>query len=198
MKIKTHHCLAIASVALLTTIANPVSAGWLDKLITPAAYEEIAAPEAINPPVQGEPSILIENAPIAQPEAYPAPQAYESYAPVYPPAPLNYVAPVHRGGHAVCCKQPRVIYHNHPILALLMHKCKTGHATKVIVEVPTGCCPAEVTVCVPISCAGCVPKMTKTVDLLGRCVYQYCWPCGTKIKIVQRHTGDLVVHSYEL
>lgn len=172
--------------AAVAAIAVPASAGWLDVLVSPVAYEEIAVPEAINAPVQEDHSVMIETAPPVMESTY------ESYAPIYSPAPAAYS----RGGH--CCEQPRVIYRNHPILAMLMHKCKAGQAGQVVVQVPTGCCPTEVALCVPLCCTTCPPEVSKSRDLLGRCVFQYCWPCGTKINIVQRYTGDLVVHSYEL
>ncbi|MEZ6087026.1 MAG: hypothetical protein R3C05_03130 [Pirellulaceae bacterium] len=188
----------LASLFVVGNVRTPVSAGWFDRLVKPVAFEEIPVPDAINPPVQDQPSVLIDPTPVPYSEAYPAYPSYEAHTPVHPPAPLYQPAhPMHHAP-AMCCKQPHVSYRNHPILAMLMHKCKTGHATQVVIEVPTGCCPAEVTVCVPLSCVACPPRVSKTMDLLGRCVFQYCWPCGTKINVVQRHTGDLIVHSYEL
>lgn len=197
--------IRFAILFVFASLTNSANAGWFDNLIKPVAYEEIPVPEVLNAPVQNESSILLHD---STAEAYPAVpseqyvpqpyhdapmhgQVYESYSPIVQAAPMHH----HR--HAVCCKQPRVTYRNHPILAMLMHKCKTGHAHQVVLEVPTGCCPAEVTVCAPL-CCNTVPSMTKHCDLLGRCVFEYCWPCGTKIKIVKRHNGDLVVHSYEL
>ncbi|QDV71057.1 hypothetical protein Poly24_47900 [Rosistilla carotiformis] len=177
-------------VVAIAAIAVPAPAGWLDVLVTPAAYEEIAAPEAINPPVQDDHSVIIDMAPPAIPQA--VEPYYESYSPIYPP-----IAAAH-GSYGHCCEKPRVVYRNHPILAMLMHKCKTGQAGQVVVQVPTGCCPTEVILCVPLCCTTCPPEVDKSRDLLGRCVFTYCWPCGTKINIVQRHTGDLVVHSYEI
>ena len=42
------------------------------------------------------------------------------------------VSPYHRP--AICCKQPKVHYMNHPIMAMLMHKCRTGQAGKVVLH----------------------------------------------------------------
>lgn len=187
MNIKHPICITLLTAAAIVVVTVPASAGWLETLVSPAAYEEIPAPEAIHPPIQNYP------ADIAPPEmSYEVQPNYEAYSPIYAPVPAYHAA------HGKCCEKPKVIYRNHPILALLLHKCKTGQAGPVVVEVPTGCCPTEVTLCLPICCTTCPPEMTKARDLLGRCVYQYCWPCGTKVNIVQRYTGDLVVHSYEL
>lgn len=217
-------CFAAVFCAV-STLASSANAGWLDDIFKPAAYEQIvtpppsdasqapASPHVINAPVQHDQSILlhdetpqpvpqiIDETPVPEPYYGPPMQAHDGPVPGYgQPMPMyeSYMpqpGPPH--GHGTCCKQPKVSYRNHPILAMLMHQCKTGQAHQVVLEVPTGCCPAEVTVCVPVSCQS-VPSMKKRHDLFGRCVYEYCWPGGTKVKIVKRHNGDLVVHSYEL
>jgi hypothetical protein len=27
--------------------------------------------------------------------------------------------------------------------------------------------------------------------------YDFCWPCGERVKIVDRHTGTLIVHTFQ-
>lgn len=193
---KTNRLTGLGVLCVVALCAVPATAGWFDRVVKPVAFEEIPAPAAVNVQVDGGgTSVLVQPAPAPQvapaPHVVHHPQEQISHAPVVVPA------PVHHHAH-VCCKQPKVTYRNHPVLAMLMHKCKTGQAAKIVLEVPTGCCPAEVAVCVPICCTTCPPKLNERKDLLGRCVYEFCWPCGTKIKIIKRRTGDLVVHSYEL
>ena len=175
--------LAVANCVLL----SPVAAGWFERVnVRAASYaEEIPAPvvqehgESVLAP-SGE-GVIVHSEPMP----------HEVYSPVVPAVP-------HHHGHAICCKKPKVVYMNHPVLAMLMHKCRTGQAAKVYVQVPGGCCPVDVSVCVPICCVGQVPHLSQSKDLLGRCIYTFCWPCGTKVCIVKRHSGTLVVHSYEL
>ncbi len=94
-----------------------------------------------------------------------------------------------------CCVQPRIYYWNHPLLATDTCPCDCGETVETHIPVPCQCCPVTVKVCVPRCCQG-APHCEAGRDLLGRKTYDYCWPCGYRIKIVDRHTGALVVHTF--
>ncbi|GEM_PF-5409624 len=94
-----------------------------------------------------------------------------------------------------CCEPPKIRYWNHPLLATDVCPCDCNQTVETHVQVPCQCCPVTVKVCVPVCCAG-APALDIQRDLLGRKTYDFCWPCGYRIKIVDRHTGTLVVHTF--
>ncbi len=93
------------------------------------------------------------------------------------------------------CTTPKVKYWNHPLLAKQYCRCDCGQTVETLLPVPCQCCPVMVKVCVPVCCVG-APTCDVNTDLLGRKVYLFQWPCGYLVKIVDRHSGTLVVHTY--
>jgi hypothetical protein len=88
-----------------------------------------------------------------------------------------------------------------PTITYLHHGCKVCCGctppieTALEVKDPSGCscAPVIIPVCLP-SCCTDVPQVTCHCGLLGRGVVRYDYCCGLTIKIVFRHTGDIVVH----
>lgn len=181
-----------------------------------AAVEEIAAPrnavaddptsaaQVVSPEgqvvIEGEP-VVVENAPAADPHhaASPAPALVQpGHAHAQPAPPHAAAAPLHFPGHApaVCCEKPKIRYWNHPLLARDVCPCDCNQTYETHLEVPCRCCPVAVKVCVPVCCTG-APKLDISRDLLGRKVYDFCWACGYRVKVVDRHTGTLVVHTFD-
>lgn len=95
-----------------------------------------------------------------------------------------------------CCEKPRIKYWNHPLLAKEICSCHLSEELTIVLTVPTECCSVEVPVCVT-ACCDSVPEYECDRDLLGRKTHEYCWPCGQRVKIVDRHTGTLVVHTFQ-
>lgn len=98
--------------------------------------------------------------------------------------------------HQACCEPPKIKYWNHPLLANEICSCHNQHEITVLLTVPTDCCSVEVPVCLT-ACCDSVPECQTGRDLLGRTTHEYCWPCGQRVKIVERHTGTLMVHTYQ-
>lgn len=96
---------------------------------------------------------------------------------------------------AACCEPPKIKYWNHPLLAHAYCGCECKETYTTRLSVPCQCCPVTVKVCIPRCCVG-APSCETHRDLLGRKTYVYCWPCGYSVKIVDRHTGTLVVHTF--
>ncbi len=129
----------------------------------------------------------------------PAPHAYDaghSYDPGHLHGPGHLHASAHRHAAAPCCTPPKIRYWNHPLLGHDVCPCDCDETIETYIPVPSQCCPVAVKVCVPVCCVG-APQCDAGHDLLGRKTYEFCWPCGYRIKVVDRHTGTLVVHTFD-
>jgi len=95
-----------------------------------------------------------------------------------------------------CCSAPKIKYWNHPLLAPERCDCHAAKKQMIVLPIPSDCCSVEVPVCLPCTCEA-PPSCDSHRDLLGRMTYDFCWPCGQRVKIVDRHTGTLVVHTFQ-
>jgi hypothetical protein len=95
-----------------------------------------------------------------------------------------------------CCRVPKIKYWNHPLLASEDCGCHGSDPQTFVLPIQTDCCTVEVPVCLPCDCHG-APHCEPHRDLLGRMTYDFCWPCGERVKIVDRHTGTLIVHTFQ-
>ncbi|QEG42168.1 hypothetical protein [Roseimaritima ulvae] len=103
--------------------------------------------------------------------------------------------PFSQSTSTACCVPPKIRYWNHPLLAADVCPCGCEETIETHLPVPCQCCPVMVKVCVPVCCSG-PPQCNTGRDLLGRKVYDYCWPNGYRVTVVDRHTGTLVVHTF--
>lgn len=210
-----------AVVALAATMLFAGSVLAIEELAPPtnavadaAALGEAALDDVVLAP--GERIVDGPHAPAAPPvspydvvpyEADPAVRAYSGGAPsadvsAYAPAfaqPYSSGAPHPHHAHApaapACCEPPKIRYWNHPLLAAAVCPCDCTETIETYLSVPCQCCPVMVKVCVPACCVA-APQCETGRDLLGRKTYEYCWPCGYRVKVVDRHTGTLVVHTF--
>lgn len=209
--------LALLAVVSLATVPSGIaSAGWLSDLFEPVAYEELAAPpeaaEDVPIPVPEGSSLgfgpgdsVLMNAPLAVEETWMPPlggpgaeQLPGDFVMEDPSAPYSAASPFWPAKTAsarACCDRPSILYWNHPLLASTICRCDCGQTTDLVLSVPNGCCPVDVTVCVP-SCCSDAPAYEVDRDWLGRVTHTYCWPCGYQIEIVQLHIGSWMVHTY--
>jgi hypothetical protein len=94
---------------------------------------------------------------------------------------------------AVCCPKPCITYrHRGPKLCC---GCEPGVPTVLLVKDPCTCCEVEVPVCLPACCQG-EPTVCSGVGFLGRDIVDYEWCCGFSVRVVFKHSGDLLVTTW--
>ena len=95
-------------------------------------------------------------------------------------------------GPAACL--PTITYQHHGCRKVCCG-CEPPIETALEVKDPCDCSCAGVIIpiCLPACCTG-VPEVTSRCGMFGRGVVRYDYCCGFSIKIVFRHTGDIVVH----
>ena len=96
-----------------------------------------------------------------------------------------------------CCPQPCIRYVAHRPCRKTCCCCCTPPVETVLHVQDPCCCTriVEVPVCLPSCCQG-DPCTTSRCGLLCRGVTTFQWCCGYKVRVVFRHCGDVVVHTY--
>jgi len=176
--------------ALLVAAVSPCSAAPPAQKFLPVQKwlaAQVVAPELVAPE------------PVWQKEAMPAPQELPLTVWQKGPAPAVQKMPaeVWQKSAPVCCCPPtrHIAYWDHRICRRKC--CSCVPPVQMVLVVTDPCCPCkcaiEVPVCVPGCCLGS-PVIAARHDLLGRGLVTCTWPSGFKVRIVFRHTGDLLVH----
>jgi hypothetical protein len=95
-----------------------------------------------------------------------------------------------------CCPQRCIRYVKHRRLrCVCCGCCKPPVETVLRVQDPCDCTVVEVPVCLPPCCED-APCVRSRCGLLCRGVVTYDWCCGFKVRVVFRHCGDIVVHTF--
>ena len=94
-----------------------------------------------------------------------------------------------------CC-EPCIRYVAHRLCRKVC--CCCTPPKQIVLQVQDPCCcdrVVQIPVCVP-GCCGDDPCVTSRCGLLCRGVVKYEWCCGFRVRVVFRHCGDIVVHTY--
>ncbi|MFV2067964.1 MAG: hypothetical protein ACC645_13405 [Pirellulales bacterium] len=101
------------------------------------------------------------------------------------------------GALTICCEKPCIIYRHHGRCRKVCCTSAPAIKTVLLVKNPADCreCYVEVPVCIPACCTQ-PPCVVSRCGLFGRGIVDYEYPCGFRIRVIFRRSGDVVVHTF--
>jgi hypothetical protein len=187
--VKSSRLLAVIGALLVvaSTAASAPAAERLIRLLDQVGQEVLPAPQ---PPVVPRVDVPLE--PDASP--YQSTIWQKGFVP-YQKSVVPYQKPV-IAYKQPCCDQRKITYRKHHLRRrVCCDPCLPPINMVLQVTDRCTCCPIDVPVCVPGCCAD-LPKVCPRKGLFGRSITEFEWCCGYRIKVVMKHNGDLIVHSY--